>query len=223
MLEQLKGGLAVSCQAHEGEPLQGDQYMAKMALAAQMGGAVAIRANGPTGVRAVKAEVDLPVIAIYKRSIPGADTYITPDLESAGMVIEAGADIVALDCTRSRNHKGERGIEIIKQIREAYKIIIMAEISVFEEAQEAYEAGADIISTTLSGYTPYSPQLKEPDFQLIGEIRKRLLDAYINAEGRISTPAQLRQAFQLGADMATVGGAITRPQWITRQFVDAIE
>lgn len=222
-LEKIRGGLVVSCQAQPDEPLHGAMYMAKMALAAKMGGAVAVRGNGPPDISAMKAEMDLPVIGIYKRHKGGTDVIITPDFESAAAVIGAGADIVALDCTRRQNHLGTTGIQVMQEVKKRFEVPVMAEISVLEEAVAAFEAGADIISTTLSGYTPYSPQQEPPDFALIADIRRRLPAAYINGEGRFLNADHLRRAFELGADIVTIGGAITRPQLITRQLVDALK
>ena len=86
----------------------------------------------------------------------------------------------------------------------------MADISTVEEALAAAAPGADVISTTLSGYTPYSPQGKVPDLALVAELATRLTVPVV-AEGRIGTPAQTRAALDSGA-FAVVGAAITRPQ-----------
>ena len=223
ILQKTRGGLVVSCQALKGEPLHGSLYMAKMALAAKMGGAVALRGNGPSDISAIKAETGLPVIGIYKRKKPGSDVFITPDLESAAAIIDTGADIVALDCTKRSNSEGLFGTDMIQEIKKRFHVPIMAEISVLDEAVAAYEKGADILSTTLSGYTPYSPQQVSPDFTLISEIRRTLPHSFINAEGRIINTEQLKKAFHMGADIVTIGTAITRPQWITEQFVSVLK
>lgn len=62
MLNVIKGGLVVSCQALEHEPLHSSFIMAKMALAAKEGGAAGIRANSKRDIIAIKQEVALPVI-----------------------------------------------------------------------------------------------------------------------------------------------------------------
>ena len=72
-IEQLRTaldrGLIVSCQATEEEPLFGAEFMAKMALAAVQGGAVAIRANSPVDVAAIRRVVSVPIIGLWNREI----------------------------------------------------------------------------------------------------------------------------------------------------------
>ena len=224
ILAGLKGGLIVSCQAHEGEPLQGPGFMAGMALAAEMGGASAVRANGGADIKAIKNRINLPVIGIKKVLLEDGSIFITPDLKSAEEIIEAGADIVAVDCTFRRTMSGKPGFELIEEIKKHFDIPVMADISNAEEGLNALTNGADIFSTTLSGYTPDSPCLEQPDFGLITEIRNTIgTRAYINAEGRFSKPEEVVKALELGADFVTVGSAITRPAWITGNFAKAIK
>ena len=92
LFKPLQGGLIVSCQALEGEPLFGSHIMAKLALAAKLGGAVGIRANTPVDCAAIKAEVpELPLFGLWKVVVPGFDeVYITPRLREAVAIAEAG-------------------------------------------------------------------------------------------------------------------------------------
>ncbi len=220
---ELKNGLIVSCQAYENEPLHGSIYMAKMALAAEIGGAKGIRANGYDDIKAIKEETNLPVVGINKKYLADGSIFITPDLKSAEEIVKAGADIVAIDCT-IRNFKFVKpGYENLKEIKREFNILTMADISNIKEAINAYEYGADIISTTMSGYTPDSPKLIGPDFELIASIKEKLGDKiFINAEGRFSTPEGVLRALKCGADFVTVGTAITRPQYITNKIVSFI-
>lgn len=103
IIDTFKGKLIVSCQALDGEPLYVPGYMAKMAQAAKMGGAVGIRANSPQDIREIKKEVDLPVIGIWKLVSEGSEVYITPTLQAAKEIYEAGADIIAVDATFRKN------------------------------------------------------------------------------------------------------------------------
>lgn len=218
IIRTLKGGLIVSCQALPHEPLHGAAIMARMARAAHEGGAVGIRANRPEDVRAIREAVPLPLIGLFKDGTEGV--YITPTLAHARAIVEAGADIIALDATPRPRPNGEHLEQIIAAIH-ALGRLVMADISTFDEGLAAEAAGADLLSTTLSGYTPYSPQQPGPDLDLV----RRLAGAVrlpVIAEGRISTPAQLMAALAAGAYAVVVGGAITRPQTITRMFVDAI-
>lgn len=221
ILKEFKGKLIVSCQAGEGEPLRIPRYMAKMALAAKLGGAAGIRAESLQDIRDIKAEVNLPVIGLWKVKTPGIDVYITPTLEAARAVRAAGADIVAIDCTFRKNLQGKWAWELIREIKKEMDSLVLADISTLEEGVNAEENGADLLSTTLSGYTSYSPQSKEPDFGLIEELSPRVYIPLF-AEGKISTPEQAKHALECGAYAVIVGAAITRPQEITKRFVDAL-
>ncbi len=219
ILQRLRGGLIVSCQALENEPLHGAAIMARMAVAAWQGGAVGIRANGPADIRAIRAAVPLPLIGLFKDGTEGV--YITPTLAHAREVAEAGADIVALDATQRPRPNGERMADIIAAVHERHGKLVLADVSTLEEALAAAAAGADMVSTTLSGYTPYTPQMEGPDLELVRELSTRLRVPII-AEGRIHTPEQARAALEAGALAVVVGGAITRPQAITARFVSAL-
>lgn len=221
MLEAMKGGIIVSCQAYEGEPLFGADIMARLAIAAREGGAVGIRANSPADVRAIKQAVALPVIGIWKAQYEGSDVYITPTMKEAEAVAEAGADIIALDATSRPRPHGERLEEIVKRLKEEYSCLLMADVSTVEEGLQAEAIGFHMISTTLSGYTPYTHKQEGPDLKLVQELAGQL-SVPVLAEGRIGTPDEAKQCIQHGAYAIVVGGAITRPEYITKKFVDAL-
>lgn len=219
--QQVRGRLIVSCQALAHEPLHGAPIMARMAVAAQQGGAAAIRANGPDDVRAIAAAVDLPVIGLYKEDVPGYLVYITPTLEHARQIGQAGAAVIAIDATaRARPQPGTLA-EFIAAIHTQTGCLVLADISTLEEGIAAEAAGADMVSTTMSGYTDYSPQQREPDLALVAALAQRLRVPLL-AEGRYRLPEQVAAALQAGALAVVVGGAITRPQEITRWFVEGI-
>ncbi len=223
VLQKLEKGLIVSCQALEGEPLHSPFIMAKMAKATEMGGAVAIRANGYDDIVAIKKEVNLPVIGLVKKKYEGYVPYITPTIEEVEQVVRAGAEIVAVDATRSLKPGGLTTEEFFKKIKKEYPdILFMADISTYEEGIEAAEIGFDIVSTTLSGYTEYSHHGEEPDFELVTRLAKEIKVPLI-AEGRIWEPRQALEALEKGAYAVVVGTAITRPQEITKRFVDFIK
>jgi N-acylglucosamine-6-phosphate 2-epimerase len=221
-LAPLKNGLIVSCQALEDEPLHGALYMAAMARAAWLGGAVGIRANSPPDISAIRQSVDLPVIGIYKHFLPGYEPYITPTLMSALQVSDAGADIIALDATLRPHPEGRSAAELIAAVKTTTAKPVIADIDTLEAAQAAVQAGADGVSTTLSGYTQAAPRREGPDFELISALVDAL-EIPIFAEGRINTPEEALHALELGAFAVVVGGAITRPQLITRRFASKIE
>ena len=217
--QHIKGDLIVSCQALEDEPLFGSDVMVKMATAAKIGGAVAIRANSPDDVRAIKEAVNLPVIGLYKDGTEGV--YITPTYEHVRAIAEAGADVIALDCTNRPRPDGVSLQDLMRRIQDELNISILADISTLEEATTAAHLGVDFVAPTLSGYTAYSPQSDKPDFDLLKQMVEKL-DIPVIAEGRIHTPEQARQALEMGAWSVTVGSAITRPRTITARFVAAL-
>jgi N-acylglucosamine-6-phosphate 2-epimerase len=220
-VNQVRGGLIVSCQALPDEPLYGAENMARMALAAKLGGARAIRANTPVDIAAIRTAVELPIIGLYKDDIPGYPVYITPTLDHARQVAEAGADIIAIDATaRPRPEPGSLA-DFIATIHDQTGCPVLADISTLAEGLAAAAAGADLISTTMSGYTAYSPQEAEPDLTLVQELAAAV-EIPVLAEGRYRLPEQVHQAVAAGALAVVVGGAITRPQEITRWFVAAL-
>jgi putative N-acetylmannosamine-6-phosphate epimerase len=192
-----------------------------MAQAAEMGGAVGIRANGEEDIAAIHARVKLPIIGINKIDHPGFDVFITPTLDSAKQVVSAGADIVAMDATIRLRPDKLSATEAIRLYKLELGVPIMADISTLEEGLAAAEAGADIVATTLSGYTPYSRQQESPDFLLIAELAARLQIPII-AEGRLVSPDDARHALELGAHAIVVGTAITAVDWVTQRYVTAL-
>ena len=211
LFSRIEGGLVVSCQALEDEPLHSAEIMARMAEAAMIGGAVGIRCNGVEDTKAIRAKVDLPLIGLWKVGREGV--YITPTADHALSIIDAGADMVALDATKMRAN-------LESDVLAIHKVggLVMADISTYEEALMAADVGVDCISTTLSGYTEWSSQQEVPDFDLVNRLSNRLSIPVI-AEGRINTPELLEEAFAVGAFAVVVGSAITRPQWITSNFI----
>jgi N-acylglucosamine-6-phosphate 2-epimerase len=216
---RMRGGLIVSCQALPEEPLFGSAHMAAMALAAAYAGASGIRANGPADITAIRATVDLPIIGIEKRDFEGFEVRITPTVAQAAGIARAGADIIALDATR-RPHPDSLSLpDRINSVRCQTGCPVLADVATLEEGQEAEAAGADMVSTTLSGYTDYSPAQEGPDFELLKALVARLSIPVI-AEGRISTPEEAARALCLGAFAIVVGSAITRPQLIAQRFLE---
>ena len=218
---RLRGGLIVSCQALPHEPLFGADIMARLTLAAEAGGAVGIRANSPVDIAAIRTVTRLPLIGLSKVDMAGYDVYITPTVADAQAVADAEADIIALDATH-RPHLEGSAAEFIQKVQAATGKPVLADISTYEEALAAQDAGAEFISTTMSGYTPYSPQSEEPDLELVRRLAA-VLTVPLIAEGRIATPEQARAALDAGAWTVVVGGAITRPQQITARFAGALK
>jgi len=223
IVEKLRGGLIVSCQAGVGDGLYGSDAMAHMARAAQIGGAVGLRANGVDDIAAIKRLSTLPVIGIDKQDLPGLGIRITPSVEAARAIVNAGADIIAVDATGRGAEEGRLpAAELIRQIRAELGVPVMADIATYDEGIAAAEAGADIVATTLSGYTAYSPAQIEPDFDLLARLAAALSVPVI-AEGRIASPEHARRVLELGGFAVVCGSMITKPRWITEQYVHALQ
>lgn len=223
LLSKLKGGLIVSCQALEHEPLHSSFIMSRMALAAKMGGAIGIRANSYQDIVEIKKVVDLPVIGIVKKDYDDSGIYITPTLKEVDEVISAGAEIVALDATNRFRPNKKTLDEFYEEIRTKYPhVILMADISTFQEGMTASELGFDIVATTLSGYTEDTQKVQLPNINLLEKLAKEL-DIPVMAEGGYWHGDDLRKAIRSGAHACIVGSVITRPMEITRRFVDSIE
>jgi len=220
MYSIFKNALIVSCQAEEDEPLHGSHHMQRMALAAVQSGAKGIRANSAVDVKAIKKVVNVPIIGLIKDRNPQYEAFITTTPEQVQSLIEAGADLVAIDSTRvTRPVPLKKLYEYIKN--EHPKTAIVADVSDINDVKEILNLKPDFISTTLSGYTDYSAHRDKPDLDLINEIRD-ITQIPVIAEGNYNEPYQIRQAILRGAYTIIVGGAITRPQQITRRFVEAI-
>lgn len=222
ILKKIKGGLIVSCQALETEPLYDSFIMSKMAWAAYLGGAVGIRANTVADIKAIKEKVDLPVIGIIKQVYDDSDVYITPTMKEIDALVNIGCEIIAVDATNRPRPNGVTLEKFFKAVRNKYpNQLFMADTSCFDEGKRAEELGFDLIGTTMAGYTPYTEGVALPDFKLmkryVAELNKPII-----AEGGIWTPDELKKAIDIGVHSAVIGTAITRPMDITKRFVNAI-
>lgn len=219
MLESLRHRLVVSCQAYPGEPMNRPEVMRDVALAVVAGGAAGVRVQGIDDIVAVRAAIDLPLIGLWKDGHD--DVFITPTLDHALAVAEAGADIIALDGT-GRPRPDQRTLaDTITAVHERTGKLVMADCSNVEEGLAAVDAGADLIGTTLAGYTPYTTRTEGPDLDLVARLAEAT-DKPVVAEGRIHTPAQAAAAIAAGAYTVVVGTAITHPTTITTWFTEAI-
>lgn len=224
ILESTKGSIIVSCQALPGEPMYCEEMslMPFMARAAQEAGSKCIRTSSIRDVVEIKKATGLPVIGLVKRVVKGYASYITPTMQEIDELVAADSDIVALDCTRRVRGDGTTINEFIAQIKAKYPdLVLMADISTFEEGINAQECGVNLVGTTLSGYTDYSPKVDGPDFALVERLAKELTIPVI-AEGKVHYPDQAKKMLELGAHAVVVGGAITRPLEIAQRFYQAI-
>lgn len=223
LIESMKG-LIVSCQTQPDDPIHTEDMVVKMAEAAKWGGAVGIRANTPQQIAAIKAKVDLPIIGLWKIWNDNTDVFITPTMEACKAIWEAGADIIALDCTSQINAQGRPAYELLAELKkEIPQAPIFADVSNFEEAKRAAQMGADIVAPTLYGYTEETKHIEEPDMRAFAKMCRELGDQVsIMMEGHIYTPEDAMKCLYLGADAVVVGSAIARPHLITKRFTDLL-
>ena len=213
-IENLKGKLIVSCQALPNEPLHSPFIMGRMALAAKIGGASGIRANTKEDIAEIQTQVDLPIIGIVKRDYEDSEIYITPTMKEIDELMEVKPEIIAMDATISTRPEGKTLDEFFHKVKKKYP----------EQLFMADELGFDFIGTTMVGYTKQSEgdKIEENDFEILREIVSKVNHKVI-AEGNINTPEKARRVLELGAYSVVVGSIITRPQLITKSFVEAIE
>jgi len=220
LLEDIRGRLIVSCQAYPGEPMRDPSTMTQVARAAVIGGAAGIRAQGLADIASIRAVLTVPLIGLVKVGHDGV--FITPTLEEALAVADAGPDVVALDGTGRPRPDGRTFTDTVAQFKARRPDhLLMADVSTYEEGVAAAEAGVHIVGTTLAGHTDYSQRSDGPDFELLARLAADL-DVPVLAEGRIHTPALAAEALRLGAHSVVVGTAITHPTTITSWFVDAL-
>jgi N-acylglucosamine-6-phosphate 2-epimerase len=221
LVAALEGTLIVSCQAYPGEPMRDPRTMAQVAAAVAEGGASAVRAQGLEDITQVKNAVDIPVIGIWKDGTEGV--FITPTLDHALAVIDAGADILALDATTRPRPDGRTLAQTIEGIRRHFDGPLMADCDSANSARAAADLGIEIIGTTLAGYTPARQTTTGPDLALLSELADTLPDtSLLVAEGRVHTLEHAAAARAAGARAVVVGTAITHPTSITRWFHDAV-
>ena len=225
ILEMVKGSIIVSCQALPHEPMYCEEMslMPYFAKAAQQAGSKVIRTSSVRDVVAIKEKTGMPVIGLIKRNYEGFESYITPTMQEIDELVAADSDVIALDCTDMKRGDGKTIPEFLAEIRAKYPdIVLMADISTFEEGIRAWKCGVDMVGTTMSGYTPHSPKTEGPNYELV----QRLVEALpipVIAEGRVHYPDQAKKMLELGAHAVVVGGAITRPLEIAQRFYKAIE
>ncbi|WP_203568340.1 N-acetylmannosamine-6-phosphate 2-epimerase [Aestuariimicrobium ganziense] len=221
VVEALRGGLVVSCQAYPDEPMLDASTMVRIARAAVAGGAVAVRLKGLDDLALGVPVLPVPVIGLVKVGTSGV--FITPTLDDCLAVAATGAAVVALDGTRRPRPDGRTLAATIAALKQAHPdVTVMADCGSADDARAAQDAGADLLGTTLAGYSGEQPPTPGPDWQVLDEV-VALAEVPVIAEGRIHTPDQAGEALHRGAHAVCVGTAITHPTTITSWFVDALD
>lgn len=218
LLDRLKNNLIVSVQAPVDSPLHNPSVIAAMAEAAVKQGAAALRIDTPAHIKAVRKVLpNTPIIGLWKQNIPEYEVYITPSLSAAEAIAAAGADIIAIDAT-IRSRPAETVAELIAKIHQKLDTLVMADVDNIVSAIAAARAGADLLGTTLYGYTSATKDLSPPGYPLLTEMVEQIKDVPSICEGGIATPAMARQAMNLGAYAVVVGTAITGVDRLVADF-----
>ena len=149
-------------------------------------------------------------------------------MKEVDALFECGVSIFAADATDSDKRPrpdGKSLDEFFGEVREKYPDQLwMADCSTVEEAIHADELGFDFIGTTMVGYTEQSKgdKIEANDFEILRKIVAGTKHRVI-AEGNINTPEKARHVIELGAYSVVVGSIITRPQLITKSFVEEMK
>lgn len=221
LISRLEGGLVVSCQAPVNSPLHHPNIISAIADASVRRGAVGVRIDTPEHVKAVRQQVDVPIIGLWKQVIPGYEVYITPQAFHADAIAKAGADIIAIDATLRPRPHGETVRSLIQHIHQTQQCPVMADVDTLEGAIAAVEAGADLVGTTLYGYTAETNQHTPPGFSLLQDL-VRYLPVPVICEGGIASPDMAKHALTLGAHCVVVGTAITGIDALVSAYCSAL-
>ena len=220
VLERLRNGLIVSVQAAAGSPLDDPHVIGAIAEAAQRAGASGVRVAGMANIAEVRRRVTIPIVGITKRAYPGFEVYITPTMREAGEALSAGAEIVAFDVTGRRRPDGAADAAMVRAIHE-WGALAMADCAQPNDGRAAVEAGADIVATTLCGYTKETEGAALPSLELTAAFSA--LGAFTICEGGVQSPQEARAALQAGAAAVVVGTAITNIEWRVRSYIDGMQ
>ncbi|MCC6551250.1 MAG: N-acetylmannosamine-6-phosphate 2-epimerase [Ignavibacteriaceae bacterium] len=223
LFDKLRGGLIVSCQSEGDDPFNSPEGVTMFARAAVMGGAVGIRSRDIEKTAMIVRSVNVPVIGLTKSKFEDGYVRITGSYKEFEEIMETGIHMVAVDGT-FRPREGLTGPEFIAELKKRYLIPVMADISTLEDGMACVQAGADCLSTTLSGYTTETAHKKNDgaDFALLQELVNRV-NIPVIAEGRINMPADAGRMIALGAFAVVAGTAITRPRMITSWYAESIK
>ncbi len=219
VLDRLRGGLIVSVQARAGSALDEPHVLAAMARAAQDSGAAGVRIQGVTNLTAVRARVEVPIVGIIKREYAGFEPYITPTVREVQEILACGVEVVAFDATARPHPDGADVPQIVAAIH-AGGALAMADCAQADDGVAAQAAGADIIATTLCGYTKETEGQVLPAFSLLNAFAE--LDTFVICEGGIHSPHDAAAALQAGADAIVVGTAITNTEWLVKEYVASL-
>lgn len=223
LLESLKGGLIVSCQIEKHAPCYHEDIVELMVKSAIWGGACGLRLNGIDNIKKTRKSTDLPIIGLVKVFSDETEIFMTPTMNEVRSVIEAGADIVAIDGT-DRMIQGRKGYDIIPEIKKEFpNTVIFADVRDETDALTSLALGADIVAPTFYRFKKDAKSSDLPDWEMFARMCQVCKDkGIVMMEGKIWTPDDAIRAFHYGAHSVVIGSAITRPHLIMRRFYDHV-
>ncbi len=212
--------IVASAQASMGSPLEDPEILLRLAEASVSQGARVIRAQGLGPIWLMKQELNAPIIGLIKADYRDSAVYITPSRKEVEELLQTGCEVIALDGTRRERPNGDDLSHLIRLIHDQERLA-MADCDSLDSARYALECGADLIGTTLAGYTHESRPMSGPDFDLLRDLCHEL-NVPIIAEGRYQEPWQAQAALNIGAQAVVIGGALNDPVKQTARFVGAV-
>lgn len=212
--------IVVSVQAAPDSPLCSPPLLLSLARASLANGAAVLRLEGVEAIRVIREATGAPTIGLIKRDFPDSPVYITPTLREVEELVATGCEAIALDATRRPRPGGERFDLLANRIRQG-GALVFADCDTPDSVRHALEGGADLVSTTLAGYTNDSPRMVGPDLEFLRRA-VRLSDVPVLAEGRYVERSQVQAALRIGAVAVVMGGAVNDPVKQTRMFAEAV-
>ena len=213
--------IVASVQAPTGSPLANTESIVRLAEASLSEGVRVLRLEGIENIHHVHATFNVPIIGLIKRGYPGSEVFITATKREVCELLESDCKVIALDGTERSRSDGSSLAELVAMIHSNGKLAI-ADCDTVKSVEHSAAAKADLIGTTLAGYTADSPHTSRPDLAFL---RKALAIAKrpVLAEGRYSRPEEVHSALRMGAKGVVIGGALNDPIKQTRTFVRTVE
>jgi putative N-acetylmannosamine-6-phosphate epimerase/predicted NBD/HSP70 family sugar kinase len=212
--------IVASVQASEGSPLNDPQTLLKLAQASIQEGVRVLRLQGVENIRVIKAATGLPVMGLIKRHYADSHSYITPTMKEVDELLETDCEIIGIDAVIRRRPGDGKLSDLVERVHAAGRLVL-ADVDDAVAAKRAVETGADLVSSTLHGYTESTKHSGAgPGLEALREIREAV-DVPVFAEGRYSQGWQVQAALRIGAVGVVLGSALNDALMQTRRFAKA--
>lgn len=147
LIELFKGKLIVSCLAQHNKDFFNVEVLKALVKTVVEGGSAAVIVNGIHNINSIIESVDVPIIGMNCKEYKDSDCYITSTTKDVAELVEqTRSDIILVDGTQRQHPEGDTGVEFIREVKMRYPgIILMADVSSFDEGVKSFEAGADLL------------------------------------------------------------------------------